>query len=121
MAQPGTGRYWGGIARARVARSSHWALSLQEAVSTTRRCMAPSRSMRVPTTLISPFCPRLAQSWSCVPGGRFDIVVDAGRGQQPIRAALVYPESRLGWQIMAAPADTVEFQRATNPVVEIGR
>jgi hypothetical protein len=66
MGLPGTGRYGGGAARARQARSSHRGPSLQWAVSTTRRCMVPSCSIRVATTLISPFCARPAQH----PAGR---------------------------------------------------
>jgi hypothetical protein len=38
--------------------------------------------------------------------GCFDVVVDADRGQQSVRAALVDPESHLGRQVMAAPAYT---------------
>src|SRR4051812_44047387 len=52
--------------------------------------------------------------------GCFDVVVDAGRSQQSVRAALVDPDSRLGRQVVAAPADAVEFQGATHPVVGHG-
>ena len=57
---------------------------------------------------------------SGVTGGRFDVVVDAGRGQQPIRAALVDPDPRLRRQVMAAPADTVIFQGAAYAVIGHG-
>src|SRR6266702_8385321 len=44
---------------------------------------------------------------SGVPGGWLDVVVDAGRGQQPAGAAFVDAESRLRRQVMTAPADAV--------------
>jgi len=59
-------------------------------------------------------------SASGVPGGWLDVVVDAGGGQQPVRAALVDAESGLGRQVVAAPADAVVFHRAARPVVGHG-
>src|SRR5262249_59982752 len=50
-------------------------------------------------------------------GGCLDVVVDADRGQQPARAALVTPEPRLRRQVVAAPADAVVFQGAAHAVV----
>ena len=57
---------------------------------------------------------------SALPSGCFDVVVDAGRGQQPVRASLVDPDSRLGRQLVAAPADAVVFHRAAHTVVGHG-
>src|SRR5271166_3165007 len=54
---PGAGWYGTGTLIARAARSSHSRRGLCWAVSTMRRCMVPSGSIRVATTLISPFCP----------------------------------------------------------------
>ena len=53
---------------ARQASSSHRGPSLQRAVSTTRRCMVPSCSIRVATTLISSFCARPVQQTTGRPG-----------------------------------------------------
>ena len=50
-------------------------------------------------------------------GGWFDVVVNAGRGEQPVWPALVDAESRLRREFMAAPADAVVFQGAAHPVV----
>jgi hypothetical protein len=47
-----------GTSMARAARSSQSRRSLCWAVSTMRRCMVPSGSTRVATTLINPFCHR---------------------------------------------------------------
>src|SRR5690349_13006631 len=44
------------MARARATSPSHWDASLRPAVSTSRRRMVPSHSIRVTTTLISPVC-----------------------------------------------------------------
>lgn len=52
--------------------------------------------------------------------GWFDVVVDTGRGQEPVRAAFVDAESRLGRQLAAAPADAVVFQGAAHAVVGDG-
>jgi hypothetical protein len=49
--------------------------------------------------------------------GCFHVVVDAGGGQQSVRAAFVDAESGLGRQVVAAPADAVVFHRAPRPVV----
>src|ERR1700735_4147107 len=57
---------------------------------------------------------------SAVPGGCFDVVVDAGRSQQAVGASLVDPDSRLGRQVVAAPADAVVFQGAAHTVVGHG-
>ena len=57
VAMPGAGRYGIGTPIARAARSSHSRRSLCWAASTMRSCMVPSGSIRVATTLISPFCP----------------------------------------------------------------
>src|SRR5580700_2040824 len=54
---------------------------------------------------------------SGVPDGRFDVVVDAGRGQQPVRASFVDRDAGLGRQVVAAPAKTVEFQGTAHAVV----
>src|SRR5438094_5743125 len=45
------------MARARATSPSHWDASLRPAVSTSRRRMVPSHSIRVTTTLISPVSP----------------------------------------------------------------
>src|SRR5215813_482786 len=45
------------MARARLTSPSHWDASLRPAVSTSRRRIVPSHSIRVTTTLISPVCP----------------------------------------------------------------
>jgi hypothetical protein len=37
----------------------------------------------------------------------FHVVVRAARGEQPVRTTLVDAESRLGWQVLAPPADDV--------------
>jgi len=52
--------------------------------------------------------------------GCFDVVVDADRGQQSVRAAFVDPDSRLGRDLVAAPADAVVFQGAAHAVVGDG-
>ena len=52
--------------------------------------------------------------------GSFDVVVDAGRSQQSVRAALVDPDSRLRWQVVPAPAYAVVFQGPAHPVVGHG-
>jgi hypothetical protein len=57
---------------------------------------------------------------SGVSGWRFDVVIDADCGQQPVRAALVDPDPRLRWQVMAAPADAVIFRGATHAVIGHG-
>src|SRR5215469_13345528 len=44
------------MAKARAASSSHWAPSPRPAVSTMRRRMVPSQSIRVTTTLTRPVC-----------------------------------------------------------------
>src|SRR6267154_1256392 len=49
--------------------------------------------------------------------GWFDVVVDAGRGQQPVRTAFVDTEARLWREVLAAPADAVVLQGAAHPVV----
>jgi len=54
---------------------------------------------------------------SGVAEGCLDIVVDASRGQQSVRAALIDAESRLGRQVVAAPANTVVLQSAAHAVV----
>ena len=54
---------------------------------------------------------------SAVPGGCFDVVVDAGRGQQAVGTALVDAESRLGHQVLVAIAHAVVLQGAAHPVV----
>ena len=54
------------------------------------------------------------------PGGRLDVVVDAGRGKQSVRAALVDPDSRLGRELVATPADAVVFHGAAHTVVGRG-
>jgi len=46
--------------------------------------------------------------------------VDAGGRQQPVQAAFVDPQSRLRWQVMAAPADAVVLQGAAHPVIGHG-
>ena len=51
------------------------------------------------------------------PDGCLDVVVDADGGQQAVRAAFVDAESRLGGQVVTAPADAVVFQGAAHPVV----
>ncbi len=38
-------------------RPSHWGPAVEQAVSTMRRCMVPSFSIRVTMTLTSLFCP----------------------------------------------------------------
>src|ERR1700733_8124639 len=52
--------------------------------------------------------------------GRFDVVVDADRGQQSVRAAFVDPDSRLGRQVVAAPAVAVVPQDTPGAVVGDG-
>src|SRR5215467_7409789 len=64
-----------------------------------------------------PACHAGAGGTSALPDRRFHVVIGADRGQQPVRAALIDGESRLGWQVMAAPAEAVVFQRAAHPVV----
>ena len=49
--------------------------------------------------------------------GRFDVVVDAGRREQPVLAAFVDADSRLGRQLVAAPADAVVLHGAAHAVV----
>jgi hypothetical protein len=50
----------------------------------------------------------------------FDVVVDADRGQQSVRAAFVDPDSRLRLQVVTAPVDAVVFQGAAHAVVGHG-
>src|SRR5690242_23277 len=50
-------------------------------------------------------------------GGWFDVVVDTGRGEQPVWPAFVDPEPRLWRELMAAPADAVVLHGAAHPVV----
>src|SRR5215475_4735733 len=52
--------------------------------------------------------------------GCFDVVVDAGCGQQSVRAALEDGDSGLGRQVVAAPAEAVVFQSAAHAVVGHG-
>src|SRR2546430_11149383 len=52
-----------------------------------------------------------------MPGGWFDVVVDRGRGEQPVWPAFVDAEPRLRREFMAAPADAVVLQGAAHPVV----
>ena len=48
---------------------------------------------------------------------RLDVVVDPRGGQQAVRAAFVHRDSRLGRQVMAAPADEVVLQGTAHPVI----
>src|SRR5437763_6115002 len=50
-------------------------------------------------------------------GGWFDVVVDTGRGEQPVWPAFVDAEPRLRREFVAAPADAVVLQGAAHPVV----
>src|SRR5262245_95541 len=46
-----------------------------------------------------------------------DVVVHANRSQQPVRTALEHRDARLGWQVVAAPADTVVLHGTAHAVV----
>src|SRR6478736_5138016 len=52
--------------------------------------------------------------------GRLDVVVDPGRSQPSLRAALEDADSRLRWQVVASPADAVVLQGAAHAVVGHG-
>src|SRR6266487_254922 len=68
------------MARARATSPSHWDASLRPAVSTSRRRMVPSHSIRVTTTLISPVCPLRPH-----PGRRVLAGADTPEGRPPGR------------------------------------
>jgi hypothetical protein len=67
-------------ARARPARSSHWAPSSRWVVSTTRRCQEPSGSIRAATTLISPVCPSASRRPYNSPACRFETSCEHSSG-----------------------------------------
>src|SRR5206468_5929789 len=60
---------------------------------------------------------RLLYGPSGMAGGWFDVVVNTGRGEQPVWPAFVDAEPRLRREFMAAPADAVVLQGAAHPVV----
>src|SRR6185369_12761469 len=63
------------------------------------------------------FLPACCYGSSGMAGGWFDVVVDPGRGEQPVWPAFVDAEPRLRRELMAAPADAVVLHGAAHPVV----
>src|SRR5580704_12654164 len=61
-----------------------------------------------------------SRGFSCRYDGRFDVIVDADRGQQSVGTAFVDPDSRLRRQVVAAPAVAVVLQGTSGAVVGHG-